>query len=104
MPETFLDKLINDVIFSECLAVHRAAKLGFIFTEPVEEAYQIKDGVGLDVFGQPLSKKKQYNCVCPNCKRTLAATRLAPHLEKCMGMGRMSARAAASSKRNEMNG
>lgn len=29
---------------------------------------------------------------CPCCKKILAATRFAPHLEKCMGMGRQSAR------------
>lgn len=29
---------------------------------------------------------------CPSCKKVLAATRFAPHLEKCMGMGRQSAR------------
>ncbi len=30
----------------------------------------------------------KYECVCPNCDRSLAAIRFAPHLEKCMGMGR----------------
>lgn len=29
---------------------------------------------------------------CPCCKKMLAATRFAPHLEKCMGMGRQSSR------------
>ena len=47
-----------------------------------------------DVFGLPLNQKKQIECACPNCKRTVAATRLAPHLEKCMGMGRSSSRLA----------
>ena len=42
---------------------------------------------GLDVFGRVLSTKKQYDCICPNCQRSLAAARFAPHLEKCMGMG-----------------
>ena len=33
---------------------------------------------------------------CPNCSsRTLAASRFAPHLEKCMGMGRNSSRVAS---------
>lgn len=96
--ERLLNSLIDDVIFCECLQVHRAAKMGLIFTEPGDEMYKIKDGVGLDVFGQPLSKKKQYNCTCPNCNRNLAASRLAPHLEKCMGMGRLSARAASNKR------
>lgn len=29
---------------------------------------------------------------CPNCDRLVAAARFAPHLEKCMGMGRNSSR------------
>lgn len=32
--------------------------------------------------------------MCPNCDRSLAAVRFAPHLEKCMGMGRNSSRIA----------
>lgn len=90
--EKLLESLIDDVIVCECLQIHRAAKMGFIFTEPSDELYRIKEGAGLDVFGQSLNKKKQYNCTCPNCNRNLAASRLAPHLEKCMGLGRSSAR------------
>ncbi len=37
----------------------------------------------------------KYECACPNCGRNLAATRFAPHLEKCMGMGRNSSRVAS---------
>lgn len=93
----FIDGLIDDVIFCECLQVHRAAKMGFIFTEPGDEMYRIKDGTGLDVFGQPLARpKKQLNCTCPQCGRNIGASRLAPHLEKCMGMGRLSSRSASN--------
>ena len=56
----------------------------------------------LDVFGQAVTTtsgvpalKKQCECVCPNCQRNLAASRFAPHLEKCMGMGRNSSRIAS---------
>lgn len=93
-----LESILDDVIFCECLQVHRAAKMGLIFTEPGDEMYRIKDGVGLDVFGQPLNKKKQLNCTCPECSRNISAARLAPHLEKCMGMGRLSARAASNKR------
>lgn len=93
-----IDSLIDDVIFCECLQVHRAAKMGMIFTEACDEMYRIKEGSGLDVFGQPLNKKKQLNCTCPQCGRNIAASRLAPHLEKCMGMGRLSARAASNKR------
>lgn len=50
---------------------------------------------GLDVFGQPPVIKKFQDCICPSCNRGLAASRFAPHLEKCMGMGRNSSRIAS---------
>ncbi|CAK9303859.1 unnamed protein product, partial [Gordionus sp. m RMFG-2023] len=37
---------------------------------------------------------KNYQCVCINCNRNIAASRFAPHLEKCLGMGRNSSRLA----------
>ena len=56
----------------------------------------------VDVFGVPLttitglpSLKTVPQIECPNCNRTLAASRFAPHLEKCMGMGRNSSRVAS---------
>ena len=62
-------------------------RMRFCFAEIVDEK-------GVDVFGQ-VPTKKQYECVCPNCQRNLAASRFAPHLEKCMGMGRNSSRIAS---------
>ncbi|KAG9509854.1 Ataxin-7-like protein 3, partial [Fragariocoptes setiger] len=87
MDEEILSTIIDNVIFGECLQVHRAAKLGLIFIEPEEDAFKIKDQVGSDVFGQPM-QKKTYNIKCPNCDRNLAAGRLAPHLEKCISSKR----------------
>lgn len=89
-----LHDMIDKLISFECTQVYEAAKKGHIFVgkDPNDEQYRIIDGPGLDVFGEPLTKKKQYTCVCPNCDRNLAASRLAPHLEKCMGMGRLSFR------------
>lgn len=63
-----------------------------MLTFPVPIA--IIDKKGLDIFGQ-VPVKKQHECVCPNCSRNLAASRFAPHLEKCMGMGRNSSRIAS---------
>lgn len=92
-----LDELVDDVILGACFEVHRSVKLGIFFLDEAkddEKKYEIVDEVGLDVFGQvPL--KKQFECVCPNCQRNLAASRFAPHLEKCMGMGRNSSRIAS---------
>ncbi|GMT24269.1 hypothetical protein PFISCL1PPCAC_15566 [Pristionchus fissidentatus] len=38
--------------------------------------------------------RKQYDVVCPECRRSIAAVRFAPHLDKCIGMGRNSSRVA----------
>ena len=59
---------------------------------------EIVDVNGLDIFGNPPQAKKNVECVCPACERTLGAQKFAPHLEKCMGMGRNSSRLAATKK------
>ena len=61
----------------------------------VYEKQPIMDVKGLDIFGNaPQTMKKNEECLCPNCSRTLGAQKFAPHLEKCMGMGRNSSRLA----------
>ena len=62
----------------------------FVFSLSDQE---VVDEIGVDVFGQqPL--KKSVECACPNCDRVIVVSRFAPHLEKCMGMGRNSSRLA----------
>ncbi|CAH1774444.1 unnamed protein product [Owenia fusiformis] len=93
-----MDELVDDVVLGLCFETHRSCKLGTLFLDETdiesENLYRIVDQVGLDVFGQ-LPQKKQLECICPNCSRNLAASRFAPHLEKCMGMGRNSSRIAS---------
>lgn len=48
----------------------------------------------MDVFGNAKTAKLSLECACPKCGRQIVASRLAPHLEKCMGMGRNSSRIA----------
>ncbi|XP_021948280.1 SAGA-associated factor 11 homolog isoform X2 [Folsomia candida] len=78
--------------------------------EDVQLEHQVVDAPGVDIFGEPLAKKFNFECECPRCRRTLAAQRFAPHLEKCMGMGRNSSRIASrrlaqgSSSQNSQNG
>jgi len=53
---------------------------------------------GLDVFGQTkteLQKQSSETFQCVNCQRSVMSTRFAPHLEKCMGLGRFSSRIAS---------
>ncbi|CAH1241904.1 ATXN7L3 [Branchiostoma lanceolatum] len=99
-----LTELVDDVILGLCFDVHRSCKMGTFFVDDVDPAelkeFEIVDQVGLDIFGQPVSSKKQYECECPNCGRTISANRFAPHLEKCMGMGRNSSRIASKRLQN----
>jgi hypothetical protein len=67
--------------------------LGVLHDIPPE--LRIDETPGFDIFGQPLAKKYTFECKCPRCHRLLAASRFAPHLEKCMGMGRNSSRIAS---------
>lgn len=49
----------------------------------------------VDIFGTPrnfLKQPKNMEVYCDECNRSIAASRFAPHLEKCMGMGRNSSR------------
>ncbi|KAK3096632.1 hypothetical protein FSP39_001904 [Pinctada imbricata] len=91
-------ELIDDVSLGLCFEVHRACKFGTLFlgdTDPKSQReHELVDRPGVDVFGQ-VPTKKQFECMCPNCERNLAASRFAPHLEKCMGMGRNSSRIAS---------
>ncbi|KAL6766570.1 hypothetical protein ACKKBG_A36565 [Auxenochlorella protothecoides x Auxenochlorella symbiontica] len=45
----------------------------------------------VDVFGVPASSLPIDPVSCPNCARRVASSRFAPHLDKCMGRGRMGA-------------
>lgn len=49
-----------------------------------DQKYKLIDLPDVDVFGSA-SVKKAIDCTCPNCDRLVAASRFAPHLEKCMG-------------------
>ena len=98
---------VKKAILTICLFPFRSVKTGiFQLTEYCDNSdagNELSDSKGpVDVFGQAISTtsgvpalKKQPECVCPNCQRNLAASRFAPHLEKCMGMGRNSSRLAS---------
>lgn len=98
LEEEIWTELIDEATLGLCFDIHRSVKLGLMImddmTEEAQQEYDIVDQPGLDVFGQP-PLKKHLECVCPSCNRNLAANRFAPHLEKCMGMGRNSSRLAS---------
>lgn len=96
--ENVFENLLEEVILGVVFEVHRSVKTGlFEIEEAIQEdanEFRIVDAPDLDIFGQQPIKKPQ-ECTCPSCKRSLAALRFAPHLEKCMGMGRNSSRIAS---------
>lgn len=90
--------LTEDVCLGLCFEVHRAVKCGYFFLDETDQDsmkdFEIVDQPGVDIFGQVYNQWKNKECVCPNCSRSIAASRFAPHLEKCLGMGRNSSRIA----------
>ncbi|XP_028931401.1 ataxin-7-like protein 3 isoform X2 [Ornithorhynchus anatinus] len=95
--EIFTD-LVEDACLGLCFEVHRAVKCGYFFLDDTDpdsmKDFEIVDQPGVDIFGQVYNQWKNKECVCPNCSRSIAASRFAPHLEKCLGMGRNSSRIA----------
>jgi hypothetical protein len=50
---------------------------------------------GKDMYGNHIPPIALDQVECPSCGRQVAAGRFAPHLEKCMGLGRQASRNAA---------
>ncbi|XP_058814046.1 SAGA-associated factor 11 homolog [Topomyia yanbarensis] len=102
-----LESLIDETILGVVFEMHHASKTGSnvaIEGQPEDcKPYTIVDLPDMDVFGSSNSKKA-IDCNCPNCNRIVAASRFAPHLEKCMGMGRNSSRIASRRLANTRDG
>ncbi|XP_037834525.1 ataxin-7-like protein 3 isoform X2 [Kryptolebias marmoratus] len=92
-------ELVEDACLGLCFEVHRAVKQGYFFLDETDQEsmkeFEIVDQPGVDIFGQVFNQWKNKECECPNCRRLIAASRFAPHLEKCLGMGRNSSRIAS---------
>ncbi|XP_023301707.2 SAGA-associated factor 11 homolog [Lucilia cuprina] len=93
--------LLDDAIVGVFIEIHHLRKTGNLTAldgVPDEEAetssFRIVDMPNFDIFGISTAKKPM-DCTCPNCDRPVSAARFAPHLEKCMGMGRISSRIAS---------
>ncbi|KAH8371555.1 hypothetical protein KR093_007974 [Drosophila rubida] len=92
--------LVDDAVAGIFIETHHLRKtnnltaLDGVCEENAESTYRICEMPNLDIFGISTAKKPM-DCTCPNCDRLVAAARFAPHLEKCMGMGRNSSRIAS---------
>lgn len=99
MIEEIFDYLFNAVLLEPIFKVHRIAKISNAVLPPAFDTQNEPTVEGeYDIFGSTLisqtKHQKNMDVVCDECKRTIAACRFAPHLEKCMGMGRNSSRVA----------
>jgi len=102
--EDVFNTMIDDIILGICFDIHRNVKTNVYEVMETDEKIDAPMSIAghVDVFGHPVSTitglptlKTVPQIECPNCKRQLAASRFAPHLEKCMGMGRNSSRLAS---------
>ncbi|KPP80203.1 ataxin-7-like protein 3-like, partial [Scleropages formosus] len=86
--------LVEDACLGLCFEVHRAVKQGYFFLDETDQDsmkdFEIVDQPGVDIFGQVYNQWKNKECVCPNCSRSIAASRFAPHLEKIASSNNMS--------------
>ncbi|XP_055854123.1 SAGA-associated factor 11 homolog [Episyrphus balteatus] len=101
------ESLLEDAVMGIYLEVHHSIKSGSL--EAIEgqseddTAFKIVDTPNYDVFGMSKARKPIY-CNCPNCDRLVAVSRFAPHLQKCMGMGRQTSRTASRRLANAKEG
>uniref|UniRef100_A0A1A9W9R1 SAGA-associated factor 11 homolog n=1 Tax=Glossina brevipalpis TaxID=37001 RepID=A0A1A9W9R1_9MUSC len=100
------ESVLDDAVMGVYLEIHHLGKTGNLVAldgvstdddnddDDVTSPSRIVDMPNYDIFGVSTAKKST-DCPCPNCDRTVSAARFAPHLEKCMGMGRTSSRIAS---------
>lgn len=87
--------LIADACYETVLEVHSALWHGEFCASCGASHGELVQRDGCDVFGVSVDAQHGAESVqCPHCGRFVQAARFAPHLEKCMGMGRSSARVA----------
>ncbi|CAL8075904.1 unnamed protein product [Calicophoron daubneyi] len=95
-----VENLIDSCIMDDIFSMHRAIKLGYFHIiapeEPTENTVAApttgRSGNGSGRDGS--SKLAGSCCRCIKCHSKVAATRFAPHLSNCMGLGRNSSRRA----------
>ncbi|KAM6368579.1 ataxin-7-like protein 3 [Pluvialis apricaria] len=91
--------LVEDACLGLCFEVHRAVKCGYFFLDDTDpdsmKDFEIVDQPGVDIFGQVYNQWEEQGVrVPPTAAAASPPPRFAPHLEKCLGMGRNSSRIA----------
>lgn len=80
--ERIFDVLLDEITLELIFESHRSAKIG---TDQDENKVHDEDNQISSTTDE--KQKKSLDCICSNCKRLVSASRFAPHLEKCMGLG-----------------
>eukprot|EP00127_Corallochytrium_limacisporum_P003150 Clim_evm79s146 gene=Clim_evmTU79s146 len=107
MVDEVYNEIIDHVIYDTVIPVRRLyhSKLTAAITgddspscldftpPPTDTNGQIVSANPPDIYGNR-PDSSSFTVTCETCQRTVAASRYAPHLEKCMGMGRNSSRVA----------
>eukprot|EP00055_Hartaetosiga_balthica_P015177 m.87988 g.87988 ORF g.87988 m.87988 type:complete len:188 (-) comp8798_c2_seq1:1534-2097(-) len=85
------DAMIAYCVWDVAFEVHRSNKKGLVCFCGADPNHKHNNGMvigfGVDVFGNCILKDNAPNVICPNCKMARHASKFAPHLEKCMGIG-----------------
>jgi len=81
-----VDDLINELSMEICFEVHKKLKTGRVCRK-CETKWASKKS-DTDIFGKSMNNYTPESFTCNNegCNRVIAASRYAPHLEKCMGL------------------
>jgi hypothetical protein len=83
------DHLFEEILFDQCLTVHRTSKCqNWRNDRRLREAHYGEDNE-TDIFGHTFRNlESSPHFTCENCKRSIGATKFAPHFERCIGKGR----------------
>ncbi|KAI9209849.1 uncharacterized protein BJ171DRAFT_8659 [Polychytrium aggregatum] len=87
--QELLDDSIRGVIF-QCHREHKLANVDCQICKTRCRCYVSQPG--LDIYGNASNQVATEKCECPSCFTSFPPARFAPHLEKCLGLGRGSTR------------
>ena len=92
------NELLDSCVMDDIFGIHRSIKLGYyhlMVADPEDAGVGGNESPILSSSSKSDSTSKSSACCqCVKCHSKVAATRFAPHLANCMGLGRNSSRRA----------
>ncbi|KAI1717775.1 sgf11 (transcriptional regulation protein) domain-containing protein [Ditylenchus destructor] len=94
--KTLYDAILEDCIAEAVFKFHREQTIwtSAAIIEEEDDNKKVPENIveQYDIFGHEAARnnKRSVECKCFVCQRMIAAVRFAPHLEKCIGIGRNS--------------